>query len=60
MHGFYMTDDLETGLPGCKDQPDEPEKGRFCSLCGPTTACPGCSQDTVIITLCYKNQTNNQ
>jgi hypothetical protein len=39
--------------PCCKDQPDEPEKGQFCSLCGPSTACPGCVDNTVVVTLCY-------
>jgi len=29
-------------LPDCKDVPDDPAAGTWCSLCGPTTACPGC------------------
>ena len=29
-------------LPACIDLPDYPSAGRFCSLCGPSTACPGC------------------
>lgn len=41
------------GLPDCTDQPDQPEAGRFCSLCGPTTACPGCTANTVVISLFY-------
>ena len=40
-------------LPFCRDVPDDPTEDRFCSLCGPTTACPGCSSDTVTIGLCY-------
>ena len=34
------------GLPACTDAPDDPSKDRFCSLCGPTTACPGCKDGT--------------
>jgi hypothetical protein len=30
-------------LPACVDTPDDPSTGQFCSLCGPTTACPGCT-----------------
>ena len=40
-------------LPYCKDQPDDPAAGKFCSLCGPSTACPGCVDNTVTIELCY-------
>ena len=29
-------------LPACEDGPDDPSTGSFCSLCGPTTGCPGC------------------
>jgi hypothetical protein len=34
-------------LPACIDLPDYPSSGRFCSLCGPSTACgsAGCSDD---------------
>eukprot|EP01050_Picozoa_sp_SAG11_P031809 SAG11_NODE_10045_length_861_cov_1.073491_1_plen_195_part_00 len=40
-------------LPYCKDQPDVPAAGKFCSLCGPSTACPGCGPGaTVTIELC--------
>ena len=33
-------------LPACTDAPDDPSEGKFCSLCGPTTACPGCTDGT--------------
>jgi len=34
-------------LPACIDSPDDPSSGRFCSLCGPSTACgsAGCNGD---------------
>jgi hypothetical protein len=44
---------LQPGLPRCVDEVDDPAAGRFCSLCGPTTACPGCVSNTVSIGLCY-------
>lgn len=40
------------GLPLCKDRPDNPSASKWCSLCGPSTACPGCAGDTVTIGLC--------
>ena len=43
-------------LPTCRDQPDDPSAGRFCSLCGPSTACPGCTSGTITIGLCYQPQ----
>jgi hypothetical protein len=33
-------------LPACTDAPDDPSEDKFCSLCGPTTACPGCTDGT--------------
>ena len=36
-------------LPACTDKPDDPAKGEFCSLCGPTTACPGCQQGKGVV-----------
>jgi hypothetical protein len=41
------------GLPGCTDRADDPAAHRFCSLCGPDTACPGCISGTVTIRLYY-------
>ena len=35
-------------LPACEDVPDDPSTGSFCSLCGPTTACPGCSSPDLV------------
>jgi len=37
-------------LPACIDLPDHPSSGRFCSLCGPSTACgsAGCTDDGLI------------
>lgn len=40
-------------LPTCRDVPDDPTADIFCSLCSPSTACPGCARDTVTIGLCY-------
>ena len=31
------------GFSACKDVPDDPRAGEWCSLCGPTTACPSCN-----------------
>lgn len=42
-----------SGLPSCRDVPDDPRAGEFCSLCSPSTACPDCVQNTVTIGLCY-------
>ena len=43
-----------SGLPFCRDVADDPTNGEFCSLCSPSTACPGCSSgSTVTIGLCY-------
>ena len=42
-------------LPACRDVPDDPSAGEFCSLCSPSTACPGCTGNTVTIGLCYKS-----
>ena len=43
-------------LPFCRDEPDQPALGRFCSLCGPTTFCPGCNPgNTVIIDLFFRD-----
>ena len=39
------------GLPYCKDQPDDPEAGKWCSLCGPTTSCADCVAGSVTISL---------
>ena len=39
--------------PRCRDQPDDPSADRWCSLCGPSTACPGCARNTVTIDLWY-------
>ena len=39
--------------PSCPDIADKPKAGEFCSLCGRTSACPGCSSGTVTIGLCY-------
>jgi len=35
-------------LPACTDEPDDPSAGEFCSLCGPTTACPGCTDGSEV------------
>ena len=35
-------------LPACIDLPDYPSAGRFCSLCGPSTSCPGCTDGGLI------------
>ena len=37
------------GLPPCKDGPDDPSIGSFCSLCGPNTGCPAadCSNGVI-------------
>ena len=43
-----------SGLPTCRDVPDDPAAGEFCSLCSPSTACPGCVRSTVSIRLCYQ------
>ena len=40
-------------LPACQDVPDDPSKGAFCSLCGPSTSCDGCRGGTVTIELYY-------
>ena len=39
--------------PSCPDVADQPKAGKFCSLCGRTSACPGCTGGTVTIGLCY-------
>ena len=39
------------GLPLCQNSPDNPPAGKFCSLCAPQTACPGCSANTVVVSL---------
>ena len=41
---------------GCPDVADDPANGNFCSLCGPSTACPGCSAGTVSIDLCFRGR----
>jgi uncharacterized surface protein with fasciclin (FAS1) repeats len=33
----------QSGLPACTDVPDDPAAGSWCSLCGPSTACTGCT-----------------
>ena len=38
-------------LPPCRDRPDDPRAGTFCSLCGPTGFCPGCVGGNVSIEL---------
>ena len=44
-------------LPTCRDVPDDPDAGEFCSLCSPSTACPGCNAgNTVVVGLCYEPQ----
>ena len=43
-------------LPRCRDQVDDPAAGKWCSLCGPSTACPGCEDGTVTIELCYQKK----
>jgi len=45
--------DGPSGLPACRDAADDPTRGEFCSLCGPSTACPGCTAGTVVISLFY-------
>eukprot|EP01043_Picozoa_sp_COSAG02_P080295 COSAG02_NODE_19012_length_905_cov_1.420596_1_plen_301_part_11 len=40
-------------LPLCKDRPDDPEAGSWCSLCGPNTACTDCVGNTVNVQLFY-------
>ena len=43
-------------LPFCRDEPDQPALGRFCSLCGPGTFCPGCNPgNTVVIDLFFRD-----
>ena len=39
------------GLPPCKDQPDDPKAGNLCTLCGPSSFCPGCADGNVNIEL---------
>ena len=48
-----LCDTPACAFPGCTDEPDDPDSGNFCSLCGPTTACPGCVQGTVSVNLWY-------
>lgn len=44
-------------LPTCRDVTDDPDAGEFCSLCSPSTACPGCNAgNTVVVGLCYEPQ----
>ena len=42
-------------LPACTDAPDDPAKGEFCSLCGPTTACPGCRQGKGVVVELFRD-----
>ena len=47
-------DGASGGLPPCRDEPDDPTAGTWCSLCGPTTGCLGCNNNTVTVSYYYR------
>jgi len=41
----FTCSDPKRNLPACTDEVDDPSADRWCSLCGPTTACEGCENN---------------
>ena len=41
----FTCSDPKRNLPACLDGDDDPSADRWCSLCGPTTACEGCENN---------------
>lgn len=52
--------DGPAGLPLCRDVPDVPAAGEFCSLCGPSTACRDCSNNTVIVEIFFRGEADEK